>query len=474
VLLAAGLLFVACAAATAGTQTGVTSVWPVFRHDLQRTGRSDRVGPLAPSTPKWVFVAEEYMPDVNHAIDSSPCIASDGTIYVGDHGGILWALNPEDGKPRWFFDAKGAIAWASPSVGPDGTIYFGTFASNTPDGGGRLYAVSRDGGYRWHFPFPGTQLDSPPTIGPDGALYIAAFDGALHSLVVSSNTPYLRWSSPLSTSSQVVSSPAFSHDGSRLYIGTLDGELVAVSLLDGSVVWRAALDAEVYATPAVGKDGTVFVGTFAGSMYAVNPSGDVVWQCTPTDAGEIKASPAVGPDSTVYFATRNGRLYRLNPKDGSVIWTWQSETGGRINSSPVVDANGNAYFGAEDGFVYAVGADGRLLWRYDVGSAYGNIVNSSPAIGADGTLYVGTQHGTVYAFSSTASIAYGDIDGDGRVSVKDVTLVLGYVLAGRPLLPSQLKAADVAPAGAPDGKLTIGDAVRILRRALGIEPDPWP
>ncbi|MGQ9697583.1 MAG: outer membrane protein assembly factor BamB family protein [Armatimonadota bacterium] len=424
--------------------------------------------------PKWVFDAEQYRPGVLHAVDCAPCIGVDGSVVVGDHGGVLWALSPQDGTPVWSIDLQGAIGWSSPTVGPDGLVYVGTFTSRTSDGGGRLFSITAGGSYRWQFAFTGTPLDSPPSVGPDGRLYVAAFDGSLYCLSPQQDGAVIAWFRVLSSAPQVVSAPAFARDGSTLYIGTLDAELVALRTADGSEVWRVPVDAEVYATPAVASDGTIYAATFAGSVYAVRPDGTVLWATTPDGAGEIKASPAIGRDGSVYAATRSGRLYRLDGKDGRVLWVWQSDTGGRINSSPVVDAEGNAYFGSEDGCVYAVGADGRLLWRYDVGSLEGNMVNSSPALSADGTLYVGTQHGMVYAFAAPPSIAYGDINADGRVDVKDVTLVLGYVLAGRPLTDEQFTAADVAPAGAPDGRVSIGDAVRILRRAVGIEPAPWP
>lgn len=463
-----------CVAANAGVQMGGSSPWPMFRRDLQRTGRADWRGPADASSPKWVFDAYAHKPDALHAIDCAPCIGTDGSLIVGDHGGTLWALNQRDGSPAWSLDLQGPIGWSSPTVGPEGLIYVGTFTSPSSDGGGRLFSITRDGKCRWQFAFVGTLLDSPATVGPDGRLYVAAFDGSLYCLASQSDGAAVAWAKPISTAAQVVSAPAFARDGSVLYIGTLDGELVALRTADGSEEWRLPVDAEVYAAPAVAETGTVYAVTYAGSVYAARPNGTVLWSTTPDGAGEVKASPAIAPDGSVYVATRTGRLYRLDEKDGRVLWVWQSGTGGRINSSPVVDSAGTAYFGSEDGFVYAVGADGRLLWKYDVGSLEGNMVNSSPALGADGTLYVGTQHGTVYAFAASTGIAYGDIDADGRVDVKDVTLVLGYVLAGRPLTDQQLASADVAPAGAPDGRVSIGDVVRILRRAVGLEPDPWP
>jgi hypothetical protein len=62
------------------------SAWPMFRHDLQHTGQSPFAGPNTPKE-KWTFQTEAY-------VNSSPSLASDGTIYLGaSHK--LHAINPD-------------------------------------------------------------------------------------------------------------------------------------------------------------------------------------------------------------------------------------------------------------------------------------------------------------------------------------------------------------------------------------------
>jgi len=69
----------------------------------------------------------------------------------------------------------------------------------------------------------------------------------------------------------------------------------------------------------------------------------------------------------------------------------------------------------------------------------------------------------------------GDIDGDGRLAITDVTLALRIAVGLKAdATPAQIKAGDVAPKGTPDGKITIADVTRLLRRVVGLEPDPWP
>src|SRR5215472_14272981 len=55
--------------------------------------------------------------------DSSPALASDGTIYIGNFYQKLWAIG-SNGITRWSFDTGSEIK-SSPAVGNDGTIYFG-------------------------------------------------------------------------------------------------------------------------------------------------------------------------------------------------------------------------------------------------------------------------------------------------------------------------------------------------------------
>jgi hypothetical protein len=60
-----------------------------------------------------------------------------------------------------------------------------------------------------------------------------------------------------------------------------------------------------------------------------------------------------------------------------------------------------------------------------------------------------------------------DVDGDGRIGAADALILLRAIGDGTPLPPAQMSAADVAPPGAPDGVLTVGDALPVLRAAGG-------
>lgn len=113
--------------------------------------------------------------------------------------------------------------------------------------------------------------------------------------------------------------------------------------------------------------------------------------------------------------------------------------------------------GAKDGSTYSVSLESPLL--YD---PTGRMI---PVDAVPGEIQV--------------QAAPGDLDADGRITVLDAGLCLRIALnlAGN-TDAATLKRADVAPANpggtAGDGRVNISDVLRVLRRALGLEPDPWP
>src|SRR3989442_16012102 len=87
-------------------------------------------------------MTNEWSVRIGSASDSSPAIGPDGTIYFGTWEGKFWALNP-NGSNKWTF-TTGVEIRSSPAVGADGTIYFGCRDR-------KLYALQPDGKRKWEF-----------------------------------------------------------------------------------------------------------------------------------------------------------------------------------------------------------------------------------------------------------------------------------------------------------------------------------
>ena len=66
------------------------------------------------------------------------------------------------------------------------------------------------------------------------------------------------------------------------------------------------------------------------------------------------------------------------------------QTGDEIVASPVVAGN-VIFVGSGDGFFYAVGMDGKLVWKYNTGNAI-----EAPALLLNGKVVFGTLDGTLY------------------------------------------------------------------------------
>ncbi|AKB36571.1 cell surface protein [Methanosarcina siciliae C2J] len=165
-----------------------------------------------------------------------------------------------------------------------------------------------------------------------------------------------------------------------------------------NVLWTAAIGGYIYGSEAIGADGTIYVGSATGNLYALNPDGTVKWSFT--TGGAIYGTPAISADGTIYFGSRDNRIYALNP-DGTVKWSYT--TGYMVDSSPTIGSDGTIYIGSLDCKLYALNPDGTVKWTYDTNYKIGSV---APAIGADGTIYVADDWGSFYALNPDGTLKW--------------------------------------------------------------------
>ena len=118
---------------------------------------------------------------------------------------------------------------------------------------------------------------------------------------------------------------------------------------NASQLWSFATGDTVRSSPAVGADGTVYVGSDDNKLYAVTPEGQLKWSFATGMA--VDSSPAVGADGTVYVGSDSHKLYAVTP-EGQLKWSFA--TGDRVYSKPAVGADGTVYVGSDDHKLYAV------------------------------------------------------------------------------------------------------------------------
>ncbi|MHB9115277.1 MAG: outer membrane protein assembly factor BamB family protein [Thermoleophilia bacterium] len=223
-------------------------------------------------------------------------------------------------------------------------------------------------------------------LGLVAALPLAGACGPAPGSTTETGPPSTRATTTAVPDSQSAPWPVLGHDARRSGVSPYSGPDRP------ELLWQVAVGGPCWSSPAVARDGTIYVGGTGtelgedGGLYAVRPDGRLAWVFRTT--GDVLSSPAIAADGTVYVGSWNGfgdgRFYALSP-DGTLRWQYDI---GDTQSSPVIAADGTVYLCAADGRLLAFEPDGALSWQFETG---GHAWQSSPALGADGTIYVGLQ-----------------------------------------------------------------------------------
>lgn len=283
-------------------------------------------------------------------------------------------------------------------------------------GGAAAAQAQADGTLRWKSSVQGYITLSSPALSADGnTIYIGverASGGRVVALPPDGIRP--RWIRDLRE--PVDSSPAVGPDGT-VYVGCVDGRLYALRPDTGEIKWEVNTGGFVTSSPAIGADGTVYFGSAASKLHAVTAQGAVRW--TFDTGGTIDSSPAIGADGTIYFGCNDRQLYAVNP-DGTE--KWRLAAGGRIFSSPAIGADGTIYVGAADQRLYAANPDGTLKWSYFTNGD----IQSSPVLGADGTVYFASADAYFYALNPAGP---DDLRLKWRTDIRSTTVSTAVVRA---------------------------------------------
>lgn len=346
--------------------------------------------------PRWAFSG-----GTGSFIDSSPAVSADGIVYVGvfvdktPSSGLVLAID-RDGNKKWQFPKVGdpfiEPVESSPAISGDGqTLYFGC-------GDGKLYALNRDTGtQKWSYDTHGPEIISSPVLGPgpDGEemIYVISTDLILHAVT---KDGVERWHHAAG-SAVSNTSPAIGDDGT-LYVGAPDQLLYALNPdATGSEKWRYSPGAAILSSVAIGPDGTLYFGTTDNQLFAVTREGRDKWKYLADDL--VVAQPTVAADGTIYFGSLGGKFHALNP-DKTEKWT--AAIGDAIVSAAAVRADGTIIFGVYDGSIRALNPEnGSEKWKQVVSKD--DLIESSPVIAPDGSIYVGSFDGKLYAFDGTAA-----------------------------------------------------------------------
>lgn len=269
-------------------------------------------------------------------------VINDNLLYIGTNKG-LHALNKTTGKMKWE-QLLGDII-CKPVIYKD--IIIASFSN------GEIHAFNLNfGKEKLLFKFNSSAYISETK---NDMIYIGS---GISCFGFDINKKEIIWERK--TNGPITTSPKIS-DGT-VFVGSWDGALYALNVTTGELKWKNVTGWGIDSTPDV-SDGIVFVGSLDNNFYAFNKeTGDIKWI--------YKCKAAIHSNSYVYgeyvfFGCDDGRLYALNKTDGELNWSYSPRYSIKeddinnyittpILSNPFVE-EGVVYFGA-NGSVYALDA----------------------------------------------------------------------------------------------------------------------
>jgi outer membrane protein assembly factor BamB len=247
-----------------------------------------------------------------------------------------------------------------------------------------------------------------PTV-VDGRLYAASVDGTIEAIDAASGRTV--WSKKLGTrkgwlwrrgenSLRWSGGPAVK--GDLFVVGSLDGDVYALSSQDGSERWHVTVSSEVISRPAISDD-IVVVRTIDGRLAGLDvKDGTRHWvfdQSVPALSLRGNSSPLIIGD-TVYEGFDNGKVVAVRLADGNPMWSQTLSTGeGRTEVERLADVDGdlvasgtNIFAVGYRGQIASIATDsGRPMWQRDV-SSYGG------AAAGDTAIVIADADGNVWAY----------------------------------------------------------------------------
>ena len=80
-----------------------------------------------------------------------------------------------------------------------------------------------------------------------------------------------------------------------------DGYLYAINL-DGTLKWKFNIGKGTNSSPAIGSDGTIYVGSHDRNLYAIYPNGSLKWTYTFGNYISPVSLPVIDEDGTIYIS----------------------------------------------------------------------------------------------------------------------------------------------------------------------------
>ncbi|TSA24529.1 PKD domain-containing protein [bacterium] len=248
--------------------------WPIsLGAEATASVASDSVGNIYIGTQNGIFQA--VAPDgvniwsynVGAPVHSSAVISSENTLYVINANGRLYAfdlntITPGNVVYKWIIETNGAVS-STPALDDINNIYIA-------NEDGQLIKINDDGingNVVWTFESGSAIIESSPLVDSNYNVYFGCNDGRVYSV---NDSGQLNWMSdefdPIKSTGALFESDEIQ---SRIYIGSDNGKLYALSTDDGIVLWQFTSDSAIIC-PILYDTGKIYFGTVNGEILVIN------------------------------------------------------------------------------------------------------------------------------------------------------------------------------------------------------------
>lgn len=370
----------------------------------------------------------------------TPSIDQNGIIYLSTNLNKVYAYDISNGEQKWQV-AINDSGLSNIAIDNNQQIYFTSQSKfNVID--------TSNGLLSWTYTINSSNVfgfSSTPTIDLSSNVYFGGFDGSNNYLYsINCATRTFNWRYKTLYGGAIINIPMISNN-QNIYFGANDGyiydlsgngpdtlnqPIVPMHMMNSrhtgvtsyygpantpNLIWTKSFAAtNLYVSPSIGiaSDGTLYIGSNDGYVYALDPSGGrIKWTKQVnnthnipyfTSPNSMYTTPAIGKNGTIYIGSNEGYLFALEPTLGNIKWKYNA--GYPLQSSPILDNNGNLYFGAGQS-VFSIGdANDHFYNRWLTPFNTSANVNSSPALGQNGFLYFGSDDGYLYAVNGLTGL----------------------------------------------------------------------
>lgn len=248
--------------------------------------------------------------DLDDEIYGAPAIGADGTIYAVTDKGSVVAVNPK-GKKKWTYKTGDEIA-GSPTIGLNGLIYV------TSDS---VYCLTPAGKRRWAYGAPeGDYFFASAVVDAGGTTLVGNTDGFIYCLGADGRQ---QWRAPAPENDEIRPEIVVGLD-STFYFGT-DGYYMCRKTLTGVPEVMYEPNDIVIATAAVSDKGTVYFLPDDGTVYAMARGGRLLFTRDVASGDKevyYTSAPVIGPDGTIYVGSWDGGLYAFRGDGPPAATLW--------------------------------------------------------------------------------------------------------------------------------------------------------